>query len=297
MSCESVCWRVGYTPIAHSMPEADFQRTVILSDTHLGIPGRGAVSAQALRPLWAGATRLVLNGDTIEVHDPTWRANAAKQFLELQQFCDDDGVELTVLSGNHDPMISDQRHLYLANGAVFVTHGDILHPAISPWTANAPRLRAMNQAALAAVAPYEPSDLQGRLTAAQHTEHIKWDQMASEPYAHRSKVGNLLSYGCMAARACWHWVTLYRRANQFAKEHAPEARFFIFGHYHRRGIWQTPQRVIVNTGAYSFPSKPLAVVLENNSLEVWPVRLDGQVYAMGRSPKATFSVSGNTLSD
>ena len=46
------------------------QRVVILSDTHIGKPGRGAPSAESLRPLWQKASRLILNGDVAEIHDP-----------------------------------------------------------------------------------------------------------------------------------------------------------------------------------------------------------------------------------
>ena len=57
-------------------------RTVILSDLHLGRAKAAARSAEALRPLWSGATRLVLNGDIAEVHDPRVWATAAREVLQ-----------------------------------------------------------------------------------------------------------------------------------------------------------------------------------------------------------------------
>lgn len=107
-------------------------RIVILSDTHMGRPEAVVRSPAELAPLWRGADSLVINGDVAEVHDPRHRVKAAGQVLELHDLCERDGVDLTLLSGNHDPYISDTRHLKLANGAVFVTHGDALHPSIAP---------------------------------------------------------------------------------------------------------------------------------------------------------------------
>ena len=56
-------------PQAHASP-ARPRRIVILSDTHLSDGRRGAGSAEALRPLWQGADRLILNGDTAEPRSP-----------------------------------------------------------------------------------------------------------------------------------------------------------------------------------------------------------------------------------
>ena len=126
---------------------------MILSDTHLANPGRGAGSAKALRPLWEGASEVILNGDVAEIADEMLRGLAARQVLELQEMAEDDGVKLTFISGNHDPLLTDRRYLRLASREVFVTHGDILHPAISPWTDHAKHLQALHAAAVLSLAP------------------------------------------------------------------------------------------------------------------------------------------------
>ena len=125
------------------------QRTVIVSDTHLGRPHGSVGSADAMRPLWQGVDRLIINGDAAEVHHPIHRAAAARQILRLVDLCDADGVTLTLLSGNHDPYLSETRHLSLAGGAVFVTHGDVLHPSIVPWSPAAPVIRQAHREARA----------------------------------------------------------------------------------------------------------------------------------------------------
>ena len=109
------------------------RRIGILSDTHLSDGRRGAGSAEALRPLWQGADRLILNGDTAETRSPRTRDAAHQRLEELKQLTADDGVELTLIAGNHDPFVSELDWLELAGGAVVLNHDDILHPAVRTW--------------------------------------------------------------------------------------------------------------------------------------------------------------------
>ena len=265
-------------------------RTVILSDTHIGPPGRGARSARALRPIWRGADRLVLNGDIAEVHDPKWRGRAAREVLEIQDLCDQDGVELIMLSGNHDPMISDLRCLTLYDGAVFITHGDTLHPAISPWNAYAPELRQLNEQALAVLEASQRHTLANRLAAVQHAAHVDWDHEATHPRPVSPRWRRVLTLPAKVARVFWYWSTMHWRAYSFMLQHVPEARFFIFGHYHHSGIWRMGQRVIINTGCYSFPAQPMAVILQDRALEVRRVCRHGASYRLADRPRGVYTI-------
>ncbi|MCA9286043.1 MAG: hypothetical protein KDA22_12540 [Phycisphaerales bacterium] len=140
----------------------------IFSDTHLGRSRWGLPSADMLRPLWQGSTHVVVNGDVAELHHPRYRRSAEREVLRLQELCEADGVSLTLLSGNHDPYVSEIRHLSLANGRVFVTHGDAIHPAIAPWSPTAAVMREARRSALAALEPETHGHLESVLRATQH---------------------------------------------------------------------------------------------------------------------------------
>ena len=252
------------------------RRTVILSDTHLSGNGQGAVSAEALRPLWQGADELVLNGDVAELSDPRWRVDAARHIMQIQDLCEADGVRLTLLAGNHDPYLTDRRFLRLCHGEVFITHGDMLHPAISPWTSYAKQLRELHMDALEQLGSTERNQLSMQAMAATHASNQKWEHLADHPHPKRGKLMSKFEKASKVPKVLWFWQRLPRLAAQFAKQYAPDARFFIFGHIHRAGVWQFGEQTIINTGSYHCPRNPHAVILDGQTLSVHRVIFDAE---------------------
>jgi predicted phosphodiesterase len=250
------------------------RRTVILSDTHLAGNGQGAGSADALRPLWAGADELIMNGDIAELSHPTQRAGAAREVMRIQDLCEEDGVRLTFLSGNHDPMITDRRFLRLCSGEVFVTHGDMLHPAISPWTSYAKQLRELHRDALSQLDLMDRAQLDQQAMAAAHASNLKWDQLAEHEPDMLGPIADKFDKARKVAKVLWFWHRLPKMASAFAQRYAPDARFFIFGHIHRAGVWQFGSQTIINTGAYHSPRNPHAIVLDGQTLAMHRVIYD-----------------------
>ncbi|MBI1370323.1 MAG: hypothetical protein GC162_16940 [Planctomycetes bacterium] len=264
-------------------------RVLILSDTHLGRPEAAARSAQALRPLWQRVDHLVLNGDVAEVHHPVHRGAAARQVVALQEMCEEDGVAVTMLSGNHDPYLSDRRHLHLCQGRVFVTHGDVMHPSIAPWSPSAEKIRTVYELAMAKIRPELRGDLEQRLAAAQHAAHAEWAYLEKAPP--KSTALEVLKRPWIIPMVLAYWRRIPHLAVEFAAQMVPEARFIILGHTHRHGIWKIADRVVINTGSYGFPGKPRAVLIDGGEMTVWPIVFDGQTYHTAANPLARFDVT------
>lgn len=265
------------------------RRIVILSDTHFGRSHPGVMAPAALRPLWQGASHLVLNGDVAEIHHAHHRARAARLTLQLFDLCEKDGVDLVLLSGNHDPFLSDVRHLHLAGGAVFVTHGDAMHPAIAPWSPNAARMRRAYARGMAALEPEDRDHLQARLDVAQHASHAEWVELDEE--ASLSSVRGMLVRPWAIVQVLHYWSIFPRLAADFAARHAPEARFIVLGHTHHRGVWTLDERVVINTGSFGFPGRPQAVVVEPERLHVIPLRRRRHVFQFGK-PRISYELPG-----
>jgi predicted phosphodiesterase len=264
------------------------QRVLVLSDLHLGRPRCAALSARALRPLWDGIDHLVLNGDVAEVHHPRHWRRAAHEVLELFDLAETSGVALTLLSGNHDPYLSDLRHLRLAEGNVFVTHGDVLHPAVAPWSPAAARMRAAHEHARAALDPALRHTLESRLSVSQHAAFAEWEQLRLE--AGRSTIPGMLRRPWALAAVLRYWRRAPQLAADFVAAHGPEARFVLIGHTHRPGYWRRNGRTIINTGSFGFPGRPWGVVIDRE-LVVRAIRLRRGEYRFEPRPVATFALS------
>ncbi|QQE11015.1 metallophosphoesterase family protein [Planctomycetota bacterium] len=274
-----------------------------MSDTHMGRPKSAVWGPKALQPLWnrMDATDLIINGDVAELHDPRYRALAARQVLELQELCQQDGVKLTMLSGNHDPHLTDMRHLSLYKGEVFLTHGDIIHPAISPWNDYAVHLQELHEHAKACLADDEQSSIESQMLAAQHASHLKWNEFAADEKP-KSRIAQFESTIGSAMKVLWYWNSIPKMAANFAAKHVPKSRFFIFGHIHHSGIWENNGRVVINTGSFDFPKRPRVVVIKRDQLSVWKLKRNDMTYGFDSTSLAKWDLNnvqvspfGNTL--
>ncbi|MEM9413963.1 MAG: metallophosphoesterase [Planctomycetota bacterium] len=266
------------------------RRTVVISDTHLAGDGRGASSVAALRPLWQGADELIVNGDFAELSDARWRGSAARQILEIGELCEKDGVRLTFLSGNHDPLITDRRYLRLHGGEVFLTHGDMLHPSISPWVRDASKLRALHNDAIASLDPQQRGALDEQASVVQHVSGQKWDDLAENNGPSAGKARRLVCYAGTCARVLWYWHRLPKLAAQFADRYAPEARYFVFGHFHRAGVWQIGGRTIINTGSFHAPRRPHALVIDGRQMALHRIAFNPAGHTLIEKPRAAFTL-------
>jgi len=263
-------------------------RTLIISDTHLGRPG--TVTAQALRPMWQGVDELVINGDSAEVQIPWLRGASVRELDRLEDLTRRDGVQLTLISGNHDAYLTDRRCLQLYEGRILVMHGDALHPAVAPWTPSAKSMRRLTERAIQALKPEDQNCLKHRLAIAQHVGHSEF----LEEYVLSSRgEGGIWK----ALRRPWevplvlrYWKQEPDLADAFIQRYAPKTRFIILGHSHHAGVWQRGQRSIINTGAFTFPGKPWCVVIKDNQLSVERIHLQDKQYQRAATATKSFDL-------
>jgi len=272
-------------------------RTLILSDLHLG---RGpelpvAETIEALAPLWEDVDRLVLNGDSAEIHHPRTWGRAARCFMQLIDRCEEDGVDLVVLSGNHDPWLSDRRHLTLAGGAVLVTHGDVMHPAVAPWSPAAGRMRQAHARAVANLPQEIRHRLEGRLLASQHASFAEWeDERTLQREAGGSTITNMLLRPWSFLQVLHYWHVFPRLAADFAAEHLPDARVIVTGHTHHPGLWRVGDRTVLNTGSFIAPTRPRAVLVEGGTISLHRVARSGSAWTRDPRPLGTIAVPAPT---
>jgi UDP-2,3-diacylglucosamine pyrophosphatase LpxH len=262
-------------------------RFIILSDLHLGREPQ-LMRPEMLRPIWRRGDHLIINGDFAEVHDPRYMDAARRMALELEDLCEADGVTLTLLAGNHDPSLTDRRHLFLAGGEVFITHGDAVNPAIAPWCSTAPIVLSAYEEAMASLPVETHASLEARLIATRTAATVKWEKM-------RHQIGWIGSQALLLRPWAFvqifaYWMTFPREATRFARQFAPDARFIIMGHTHRQGVWRVGGRTLINTGAYAFPARPRGVIIEGRSLEVVRLSRTPRGFAPHAPPIARFTL-------
>ncbi len=271
------------------------ERVVILSDLHLGRRRHSAGSAEKLRPLWQGASQLILNGDTAEVHHKQQWSQAARQVLRLFDMCEADDVTLTLVSGNHDPFLSDVRALTLAGGEIFVTHGDAFHPAIAPWSPRAAHMHKVFKNAIATLDPESRGLLEHHLEAAQHASHAEWQVLADD--THRPSLLSMIVHPFAFAASMRWWHTYPKLAAAFVARHAPAARLVVTGHTHYSSVRTVGNVTVINTGGFGMHRKPLGVIIEHNELRVHRIEKQGEVFAFSPRAQARFELHPERAGD
>jgi predicted phosphodiesterase len=270
-------------------------RIIVLSDLHLGRPD-GVRRAAELDALLEPGTTLVLNGDTAELHHASYQIAAEEEWARLQEIAADRSIRLVPLSGNHDPMLSRERMLLFGDGRVLVTHGDAFHPAVAPWSESAKAMRAAWERTMHATPESERSSADAVFQAAREAAVAEW--LHNGQGASQSTIARLALRPWAFLRIVGYWLSFPRLADEFAEAHAPHATIVVTGHSHRPGRWRVGPRTILNTGSFSFPGRPHAVVLEGDAVALHPIavveRRGHRRFSLVQRPVATLSVPSAT---
>jgi UDP-2,3-diacylglucosamine pyrophosphatase LpxH len=258
---------------------------LILSDLHLGHRASLIKHPEQLAPILGRPGSVIFNGDTAEMRNSEDRAVGRKLAAELARICHQAGRKAFFVNGNHDPTISTTNHLDLANGAILVTHGDILFLDVAPWSRDAGHYLKKHQQILDGLGPDGYADFEKRLLASKRTS-IEL-QMIEEPLTRGRSPGFRL-----LIRNCWPpwrplmivkaWREVPGRAADLAGVFRPQAKFIIVGHTHCPGAWAVPPRVIINTGSFVPYFGACAAIIESGHIEVRKINSCRRQFVMGR---------------
>jgi predicted phosphodiesterase len=259
--------------------------TRILSDLHYGDPASRVRSLAALGPLFAGADRIVFNGDTLETRASPISSQTDELRREFLEFARHEVPRCTLVTGNHDADVSDTHSLDLLGGLVFVTHGEVLFDELVPWSRELPQIRRLFREELAALAPAQRDDPAERLAACKRA-------CAKLRLPHNPHPRGLWQRVLLTARIFWPpqctlamiraWHELPGRAATFASQYRPGSRFVVVGHTHRPGVWMRPGMVVINTGSFRPPFGCYAVDVSPEWVVVRRVRHHQGSFALGR---------------
>jgi len=246
----------------------------ILSDIHFGHPASIIERASQLGPLFRGAKTVIFNGDTVELRYLRGRRLGMRNARIIRETCEAAGARPVFINGNHDPILSDLCHVDLIDGAVLVTHGDLLFHDISPWSHDAEVIAEAHSRELARLDEDAFLDFEKRLKASKRAA------LSIELRRTRLRRDNLSAIRTVL-RECWppwrplqilhSWTVAPARAEALARVFRPRARFILIGHTHFCGSWERGSRRIINTGSFLPMSGRMAIDIQGETLTVRPI--------------------------
>ncbi len=259
-------------------------RIRIFSDLHFGDPRGTLPSLEALTPLFGDADELVFNGDTVD----TLVTVENRPLQTLRAWIAALGRPVTLLSGNHDPDISDHAELSLRDDRVWITHGDVLFPDIAPWSCHAAEI-TRRLATLAAEHPSaNPAGIEtrlrlNRLACAQIHEPSASRNPGS--FARACRLAHSLLPPTRVLAMLRAWREAPRLAAELARASRARARVVVLGHTHHPGVWTppgSPRITIINTGSFTRPFGAAFVELVGERVRVTRIARSGSALRPGR---------------
>lgn len=233
-------------------------RIRIVSDIHLGHKASVVDDLQALRPLSQDVDWLIFNGDTLELKYgdlDSSQYDASEQRRLFHEATKSWDCKVNLITGNHDPEISDTHFLNILGGQVFITHGDGLFKEIAPWSSNVANLRRYS-------ANIDP---EARGTSEEELHAYLQLHKDATLLAHKNdKKYNPTAWGKLKIllhqawppstpfRILKSWREVPDRALSLVKRFNLSPKVIVVGHTHNPALWKRDNTYIVNLGSY-FP--------------------------------------------
>jgi len=223
---------------------------LILSDLHLGHKASIIDDVSVLAPLIRGAGTLLLNGDTWQELAREFQEQGKQLLDQFQQLCARLGVEILMLPGNHDPGSGSQGYTLLAEGKIVVTHGDCVFQDGAPWS----RMAMKKQSEVAQLwSQHSASHIDDRLQLGREIARL----LIPPHYPHSRKIWMRAWDAVMppgrGLRMLIAWMTMVNQTRIFARRYFPDCEIILCGHFHRCGIWDDDELLVINSGSFMPP--------------------------------------------
>jgi len=249
---------------------------MIISDVHL-LHGSDSCVAM-LSPIFDACDHLIVNGDLVEYHKDSVEIEAQQVVDDMNRLADSNNTTLTLLAGNHDHDISDERAITFAGGRIVVTHGDAFHTMIAPWARHAGIIReAWTTTRQAQSETEEEETIENRFDATRMASIAEWN--AEEKTGMRTNWKSMLSRPRIVWRILKYWKQSPELARCFMARFYPEATHAITGHSHHQNIDRRRTPTVINTGSFTFPGRPRCVILDGDELQVVRLVKKGRSWA------------------
>ena len=179
--------------------------------------------------------------------------------------------EVIFITGNHDPDISDVHEILAGSDRVWIQHGDVCLPGLTPWSRQAAQLQHLLEQHLATEPIPDWSRVEVRFRVARavaRTETHLPDRTTRSLGAHLTWVRETFFPPRQVIAMLRSWRDLPTLTAELARAQRPTAQVVVTGHVHFPGIWHpTNGPVVVNTGSFFRP-------LGGNLVDVHPDRVE-----------------------
>lgn len=263
----------------------------IVSDLHVGHKASVIDRLDALTPLAEGVDWLILAGDTLELKYGDFDADHYDSNREQRRFEEETekwGCKVTVITGNHDPEISDTHSLSILEDKVFITHGDGLFPNVTPWSSNIGNLQKH-----AAIIDPEATGS----TAKELHDYLALHKQVTIRAHKDDKKYNPTLWGKMKIfiHQMWppitpflilkSWREVPSRAVSLTERFGISPKFIVVGHTHNPGIWKRGGQTVINLGSYFPWPGARCIDIEGKTLSVRRIRKKHNDIKIGKPVK------------
>ena len=226
------------------------QPLLILSDLHLGHSASVIDDVSALEPLISDAGTLIINGDAWQELAKDFRARGKKLLDDLREICARRDVDLVLIQGNHDPDTGEVGYMSLAGGKIILTHGDCVFPEGAPWSRMVPKRKKELRQLFSTT---NIVNIEDRLALAKKVAQLLVPPTYPKSRNRLLRIWDAVMPPSRAIRMIISWLSMVSETRKFSKRFFPECEMMICGHFHRAGIWEKKNLLVINTGSFMPP--------------------------------------------